>query len=91
MKTPIIAAAKNQASTNVALIKPAINLNRELTELPEPDFHIAVVIPAYRSRGLSPKSLPKCRLWCAPLSQSMTIPPTGRESYWIKWPGPIGG
>ncbi len=51
MKTPIIAAAKNQASTNVALIKPAINLNRELTELPEPDFHIAVVIPAYRVEG----------------------------------------
>src|SRR6266542_4407588 len=51
MKTPIIAAAKNQASTNVALINPAINLNRELTELPEPDFHIAVVIPAYRVEG----------------------------------------
>ena len=32
----------------MAQIKPAIKSNCDVTELPEPSIHVAVVIPAYR-------------------------------------------
>ena len=48
MKSSTIVQRENQASPKATLIKSTTKPNREATELPERDVHIAVVIPGYR-------------------------------------------